>query len=44
MLDLPLSMPTAGGHIVGEGGALAGPDLDLGSTFEVPAFLRRQDG
>jgi len=56
LLDLPLAVgtatPAAGGGAGASGAAEGGPsgandtvsDFDLGSTFDIPAFLRRQEG
>ena len=43
-LDLPLSAAAAMGDIARQRATGTDPDFDLGSTFDVPAFLRRQEG
>jgi hypothetical protein len=46
LLDLPMAAAGGGAPVGGPDGANADgtTDADLGSTFDVPAFLRRQEG
>jgi hypothetical protein len=51
LTDLPLvvssgaAAPATSSHMSGDASAdEVNPDFDLGASFDVPAFLRRQDG